>query len=79
MKIAFFDCQSGISGDMLLGALLDSGLDIKKIRASLKSLDLPEYTIKAEKVIRSSISVTKFDVVLKKSNSRQHSRTLPQY
>jgi uncharacterized protein (TIGR00299 family) protein len=78
MKIVFFDCQSGISGDMLLGSLIDLGLDIKKIRKGLKSLDLPEYKINASKTSRSSIAGTKFDVVVKsKIKSHHHSRTFP--
>ncbi|MGV7222589.1 MAG: nickel pincer cofactor biosynthesis protein LarC [Nitrospinales bacterium] len=79
MKIAFFDCQSGISGDMILGSLINLGLDIKKIRLALKSLDLPEYKIKASKTVRSTIVGTKFDVVVKdKRKPHQHSRNFPQ-
>jgi len=79
MKIAFFDCQSGISGDMILGSLIDLGLDFKKIRAALKSLDLPQYKLRINKTTRSSIVCTKFDVIEKGvKNSRQHSRSYPQ-
>ena len=79
MKILFFDCQSGISGDMILGSLVDLGLDIKKITSALKSLDLPEYKIKSHKTSRSSITGTKIDVIAKGSKkSHQHSRTFPQ-
>ena len=79
MKIAFFDCQSGISGDMILGSLIDLGLDIKKIRAGLKSLDLPDYQIRVSKTSRGSIIGSKVDVVLKRGkHSTRHSRKFPQ-
>ena len=78
MKILFFDCQSGISGDMILGSLIDLGLDIKKIRAVLKSLDLSDYKISASQTSRSSIAGRKFDVVVRsKKDSHHHSKTFP--
>ncbi|WP_074315652.1 nickel pincer cofactor biosynthesis protein LarC [Singulisphaera sp. GP187] len=41
MRIAYFDCFSGISGDMTLGALVDAGVDSKAIQAAVASLGLP--------------------------------------
>ena len=79
MKIAFFDCQSGISGDMILGSLIDLGLDIQKIRTCLKSLDLSDYQIRVSKTSRGSIIGSKVDVVLKRGkHSNKHSRNFPQ-
>ena len=49
MKIAHFDCFSGISGDMVLGALVDSGADLRQIEASLRQLNVPGWKISAEK------------------------------
>jgi uncharacterized protein (DUF111 family) len=40
MKIAYFDCFSGISGDMILGALVDAGLDFDALCTELKKLPL---------------------------------------
>lgn len=41
MRVAHFDCFSGVSGDMMLGALLDAGVDAGAIREAVTSLDLP--------------------------------------
>lgn len=62
MKIIYFDCFSGVSGDMILGALTDAGLDIAQLDAELAKLNVPGYKIGAEKTIRNSISGTKFSV-----------------
>ena len=35
MKIAYFDCFAGVSGDMILGALLDAGLKLKELERAL--------------------------------------------
>ncbi|HYH69349.1 MAG TPA: LarC family nickel insertion protein, partial [Urbifossiella sp.] len=61
MRVAHFDCFSGISGDMVLGALLDAGADPAPIRAALDSLGLP-ITLEAEKVKRCGFAATKATV-----------------
>ena len=43
MKTAYFDCFSGISGDMIIGALLDLGLDFNFLKNELKKLDLKAH------------------------------------
>jgi len=58
-KILYFDCYSGISGDMTLGALLDLGLDLQQLRAMLGELNLPGYHLEAEKVKRGGIAGTR--------------------
>ncbi len=58
MRVAHFDCFSGISGDMVLGALLDAGVDPAPIRAALDSLGLP-IKLDAEKVKRCGFAATK--------------------
>ena len=50
MKAAYFDCFSGISGDMTLGALVDAGCPLERLRGELKGLDVPGWEISAEKV-----------------------------
>ncbi len=66
MTIAYFDCFSGISGDMTLGALVDAGVSIDTLRAELAKLNLPGYEITAEKVVRSGLAATKVNVTLDK-------------
>ncbi|MEW6096015.1 MAG: nickel pincer cofactor biosynthesis protein LarC [bacterium] len=63
MKIAYFDCFSGISGDMILGALVDAGLNFDLLKNELKKLPVTDYEIKHEKVIRKGIACTKVSVV----------------
>ena len=45
--IAYFDCFSGISGDMILGALIDLGFPLAELTASLASLKIQKYTLDA--------------------------------
>ena len=49
-QIAYFDCISGISGDMTLGALVDLGADIAGIESAVRSMGLPELRIRSETV-----------------------------
>jgi pyridinium-3,5-bisthiocarboxylic acid mononucleotide nickel chelatase len=58
MKLAYFDCFSGISGDMTLGALLDSGLSLDHLRTELRGLDISGWDITAEKVWKNGMSAT---------------------
>jgi len=62
MKIAYFDCFSGVSGDMILGALIDAGLDIRELESELGKLRISGYKVKTEKTARKGISGTKFSV-----------------
>lgn len=62
MKIAYFDCFSGISGDMTLGAFVDAGLDINFLKDQLALLQLDGYEVTAEKVKRAGITGTKVHV-----------------
>ena len=59
-RIAYFDCFSGASGDMVLGALLDLGLPLDGLRAALGSLAIDYGEIAAERVLRAGVSATKF-------------------
>ena len=47
MKIAYFDCFAGASGDMILGALVDAGLDINELKSELAKLHLDHYDLQA--------------------------------
>ncbi|PIW88726.1 MAG: TIGR00299 family protein [Nitrospirae bacterium CG_4_8_14_3_um_filter_44_28] len=69
MKIAYFDCSSGISGDMCLGALVDAGAPAKKLENELRKLRVKGYTLKVKRVKRSGFAATKVDVI---QNSPPH-------
>jgi hypothetical protein len=58
MKLAYFDCFSGISGDMTLGALVDAGCDLALLRSELQALQVPGWTITSEKVWKNGMSAT---------------------
>ena len=73
--IAYLDCFSGISGDMLLGALVDAGLPLDALRAELRKLDLRGYQIEAKKTKRGGLSATKVTVALEEA--AQPHRRLP--
>ena len=40
MRVAYFDCFSGASGDMILGALVDAGLDLEALKKALTDYGL---------------------------------------
>ena len=71
-RIIYFDCFSGASGDMIIGALLDAGLDFEALKKSLAGLNFHGYQLTAEKVLRSSITATKFNVVLDEEEHEHH-------
>ena len=62
MKIAYFDCGSGISGDMTLGALIDLGAPLEAIQEKLDSLKLPDCRLRIETVKRHGFRATKLHV-----------------
>ena len=64
MKIAYFDCFSGISGDMTLGALVDAGVELEVIREELAKLPVSGYRLEARVVKRGGLRGTKVDVVV---------------
>lgn len=62
MKIGYFDCFSGISGDMVLGALVDAGAELKEMERGLRLLPLTGWSISAEKVKRGALVATQVRV-----------------
>lgn len=58
MRVAHFDCFSGISGDMVLGAVIDAGVPAERIREALDSLGLP-IRLEIERVARCGFTATK--------------------
>jgi len=65
-RVAYFDCNSGISGDMILGAVIDCGADFDYIKKELEKLDL-DFKISHQRVKKGAISAIK--VIIKESGS----------
>ncbi|MCK4471294.1 MAG: nickel pincer cofactor biosynthesis protein LarC [Anaerolineae bacterium] len=72
MKIAYFDCFSGISGNMVLGALLDAGLGLDALKEALAGLKVSGYEIKARKVLKRYIAGTLVDVKTQEEEVERH-------
>ena len=62
MTLLYFDCFSGAAGDMILGALLDAGLQLDDLRDALGSLALDRKAVWTERVTRAGVSATKVHV-----------------
>ncbi len=62
MKILFYDCFSGISGDMNLGAMIDLGIDPEFLTTELKKLNLKGWELKVEKAQQHGIGGTRVTV-----------------
>src|SRR5438477_335590 len=74
MRAVYFDCFAGVSGDMIIGAQLDLGVDLESLKQQVSSLGLDGYQINNRRVERSGISATKFDVEV--NHAAQPARTL---
>ncbi|OGP77659.1 MAG: TIGR00299 family protein [Deltaproteobacteria bacterium RBG_16_49_23] len=74
MKVAYFDCFSGASGDMILGSMIDAGLSSRGLREELKKLRLPHVFLKVRKVLKGGISATQ--VIVEGQDEKRHSRSL---
>ena len=72
MRIAYFDCFSGVSGDMILGALVDAGLDVERLRAELARLPVSDYTLSAETVRRRGLRGTHVEVTISEVGVERH-------
>jgi pyridinium-3,5-bisthiocarboxylic acid mononucleotide nickel chelatase len=73
MKLAYFDCFSGISGDMTLGALVDAGYAADHLRAELQKLNVPGWELSSEKVWKNGMAATYVKV---KAEDQQKHRSL---
>ena len=72
MSIAFFDCSSGVSGDMMLGALADLGLDMSELTDVLSGMGLSNFELKAEKVKKQGITATNLHVITAHEHVHRH-------
>lgn len=72
MRIAYLDCASGISGDMLLGALIDAGVDQAAIQAGLDSLGLPGCRLLTEEVTKHGFRALQLTVQHQPEHAHRH-------
>jgi pyridinium-3,5-bisthiocarboxylic acid mononucleotide nickel chelatase len=76
MKIAYFDCFSGASGDMILGALLDAGLPLEQLKGGLAKLGLSHYDLQVTKAVKKGISGSQALVMIEHDHHHHHHRHL---
>ena len=72
MKTAYFDCTSGISGDMTLGALIDAGADRAQIETAIRSMGLGEISILATEVKKYGFRATQVTVEHPPEHAHRH-------
>ena len=68
-RIAYLDCFSGVSGDMLLGALLDVGVTLEGMRAELAKIPLAGYSLEAERVTKGGLAAQRAIVSVREPQS----------
>jgi uncharacterized protein (TIGR00299 family) protein len=74
MAIAYFDCFSGVAGDMIIGALLDAGLPFGDFKRQIGKLGLSGFEISARKVTKGKIAATKFSVEVQEKQPERKPR-----
>jgi len=72
MRIAYLDCASGISGDMTLGALVDSGVSLSSIQEGIDSLGLPHCHLSAQSVKKNGFRATQVSVQFEPEHKHRH-------
>jgi pyridinium-3,5-bisthiocarboxylic acid mononucleotide nickel chelatase len=73
-RVVYFDCPSGASGDMILGALVDAGVSVEALRGELGRLGVPGWTLGVREVRRGAFRATKVDVQVDRDVPRAHRR-----
>ena len=76
MTILYFDCPSGASGDMILGALLDAGVPEEIVRSSLNALDLPNWSLEIAGTTKGGIRATRASVSIDRVESPRTYRAM---
>jgi pyridinium-3,5-bisthiocarboxylic acid mononucleotide nickel chelatase len=72
MKTAFLDAFSGLSGDMIAGAILDTGLELAELERALDSIPIRGYRLATRRKTVSGISATKFEVEVLEPQPERH-------
>src|SRR5438105_2291657 len=76
MKTAYLDAFSGLSGDMMAGAILDAGADLDALRKTIRSLPIRGYKIGTRRKSASGIDALKFDVEVLEPQPERHLREI---
>lgn len=71
-RVIYFDCFSGISGDMILGALCDAGLDVAELRTLLQTLQVSGWSIDAVRETRGWLTGTRMHVHAPEQATHRH-------
>lgn len=71
-KIAYFECFSGVSGNMILGALLGAGLSLEDLREELNKLNVSGFDIQVSRVERQGISAVHVKVMTEETYVHRH-------
>lgn len=72
MRILYYDCFAGISGDMNLGAMIDLGVDPEYLKTELQKLNIDGFHLEIQKDIRRGVSGTKATVVIENQDNEKH-------
>jgi len=72
MRIGYLDCFSGVAGDMWVGALIDQGLEVDRLRDAVSSLALPGVALREERVMRAGLAGTRFQVITGDGAGQHH-------
>ncbi|MBI4581799.1 MAG: LarC family nickel insertion protein, partial [Planctomycetes bacterium] len=72
MRIGYFDCFSGASGDMILAACLDAGLDVEVLRSDLAGLNVPGWSLEARSVRKQGFAATQIEVCVDAGVDKPH-------
>lgn len=72
MRIAYLDCASGVSGDMVLGALIDAGVDLEVVQEGIDSLGLPSCQLKTETVKKQAFRALQLTVEHEPEHAHRH-------
>jgi pyridinium-3,5-bisthiocarboxylic acid mononucleotide nickel chelatase len=76
MALAYFDCFSGVAGDMIIGSLLDAGLPFADFKAEIDKLGLSGFEISARKVVKGNIEGTKFSVEIREKQPERQPKEI---
>ncbi len=76
MKVAYFDCFAGASGDMILGSLMDAGLELNTLKGEIAKLGLDHYDLQVEQVVKRGIGGSQALVHVDQDHHHHHHRHL---